>query len=121
MKVMEKIHPRIKRERETIEKMGYLYCHTKHGSANGVLCEGCQELVDYALERLRRCPFQERKSTCAKCVVHCYKPEMREKVRVMMRYAGPQMLLHHPILAIRHLLDGTRKPPLLPRKASPGD
>ena len=27
-----------------------------------------------------------------------------------MRYAGPRMLLTHPILAILHLVDGLRKP-----------
>jgi hypothetical protein len=34
---------------------------------------------------------------------------MRERVREVMRFAGPRMLLHHPILAIRHQLDA-RKP-----------
>jgi hypothetical protein len=29
---------------------------------------------------------------------------MREQVKVVMRYAGPRMLLHHPLLALRHLI-----------------
>ncbi len=33
---------------------------------------------------------------------------MRERVRVVMRYAGPRMLFRHPILAVRHLLDERR-------------
>lgn len=113
-----KLHPRIARERDTIIKMSLLYCHEVHGSTNGSLCAECQTLQDYALERLRKCPFQEEKSTCAKCTVHCYKPDMREKVRIMMRYAGPRMLLHHPVLAVRHLLDGQRKAPMLKRKTT---
>jgi hypothetical protein len=36
---------------------------------------------------------------------------MRERVRAVMRYAGPRMLLRHPILAVLHLLDGMRPPP----------
>ena len=108
---MEKIHPRIARERDTIVKMSYIYCRKYHHSAKGTLCPDCRELVDYALERLSRCPFQEKKSTCAKCTVHCYKPVMREKVRVMMRHAGPRMLWEHPIMSLRHWLDGFRKAP----------
>lgn len=115
---MENLHPRLAREYKTIEKMAYLFCRQKHGSHKGVLCAECQELKEYAFERLRRCPFQERKSTCAKCTVHCYKPEMRERVRVMMRYAGPKMLLRHPVLAVMHLVDGQRKPPVVNPKSA---
>jgi hypothetical protein len=38
---------------------------------------------------------------------------MREQVRVVMRRAGPRMLLRHPLLGIRHLLDGRRPVPVL--------
>ncbi len=118
-KSTKKLHPRLLRERETIEKMAYIYCHEQHGTPKGVLCAECGEISAYANERLRRCPFQEQKSTCANCTVHCYKPVMREKVRVMMRYAGPRMLLHHPILALLHLLvDGRRQPPELKHKTN---
>lgn len=108
--------PRLSREWNTIEKMAYLYCHQYHHSPKGTLCADCQELKDYAYQRLCKCPFGENKSTCATCTVHCYKPVMRERVRVMMRYAGPRMLLHHPVLAVLHLIDGKRKPPAVERK-----
>jgi hypothetical protein len=35
---------------------------------------------------------------------------MREKVKKVMRYSGPRMLWHHPILAVHHLIDGRKKP-----------
>jgi hypothetical protein len=35
---------------------------------------------------------------------------MREKVKKVMRYAGPRMLLHHPVLAMHHAVDGFKKP-----------
>ncbi len=114
---METMHPRIAREHETIVKMTHLFCRRVHNSPRGALCPDCQELMNYALDRLHKCPFQERKSTCAKCTVHCYKPVMRERVRQMMRYSGPRMLLHHPVLAVLHLLDGRRSPPVLNRSA----
>lgn len=69
------------------------------------LCPQCQALLDYALQRLERCRFGEDKPSCTRCPVHCYKPAMREQIRQVMRYSGPRMLLHNPIMAIRHLWD----------------
>ena len=101
------MHPRIKRESKTVKVMIELYCH-KHHSSNG-LCPECLNLIDYAQQRLEKCPFQEGKTTCAKCLVHCYSPDMREKIRAIMRYSGPRMLFRHPIAAVWHLMDGRRK------------
>lgn len=120
MSETQTVHPRIAREHETLVKMSQLYCRKQHGTVNHNLCPECQELLDYALERLHKCPFQERKSTCAKCTVHCYKPVMRERVRTMMRFAGPRMLFSHPVLAVLHLLDGRKAAPMLERKPTAG-
>jgi hypothetical protein len=100
-------HPRITREARTIEAMIRLYCRAQHGG-DGALCATCAGLLDYAHARLEKCPFQEDKTTCLKCPVHCYKADMRKEVRAVMRYAGPRMLYRHPVLAILHLLDGVR-------------
>jgi len=81
-----------------------IYCRGRHHPAEA-LCAECQELSAYALQRIDRCPYQEDKPTCAKCPIHCYKPAMREQVRQVMRYAGPRMLLYHPLLAISHYVD----------------
>ena len=81
-----------------------IYCRGQHHST-GPLCAECRELFDYAMQRIDKCPFQDDKPTCAKCPIHCYKPAMREKVRRMMRYAGPRMLIYHPVLAILHYRD----------------
>ena len=48
--------------------------------------------------------FMENKTFCSNCRVHCYKPEMREKIREVMRFSGPRMLLCHPILAVWHVV-----------------
>ncbi len=107
------LHPRLARELRTIDAMIRLYCREQHGAPDA-LCPECQELLAYARLRLDKCPFQEGKTTCAKCPVHCYKPAMRERVRLVMRYAGPRMLYRHPLLAARHLLDGRRAEPIRP-------
>jgi len=96
------------REHSTVNHMIELYCKGNH-RPEGALCQDCQELKDYAGSRLEKCPFQENKSTCLKCRVHCYEPGMRERIREVMRYSGPRMLLRHPLLTIRHILDGFGK------------
>ena len=96
---------RIAREQATVTAMIRIFCRGRHASRGG-LCPDCAELQAYAMSRLARCPFGQDKPTCADCQVHCYKPQLRERIREVMRYAGPQMLWRHPVLAIRHLLDG---------------
>ncbi len=92
------------RERKTIEVMIGMYCHGHHGDKGKKPCPECTELLDYAVTRLEKCPFQEDKPTCATCPVHCYKPDMREKIREVMKYAGPRMLYRHPFLSGAHYL-----------------
>ena len=62
-----------------------------------------KELEVYAYKRLDMCRFGNNKPNCKRCPIHCYKPEMREKIRQVMRYSGPRMIFHHPIAALRHL------------------
>ncbi len=101
---------RVDREAEKLRLMLELFCHDQHGTANG-LCDTCRALWDYAQGRLAKCPLRDDKPTCANCTVHCYKPSMRAQVREVMRYAGPRMLYRHPVLAVRHLIDGRRGAP----------
>lgn len=109
------MHPRLQREQKTVDLMIELYCRERHKSINE-LCLNCQKLKDYAHLRLEKCPYQEKKTTCAKCPTHCYQKTMREKIREVMRYAGPRIMQHHPVLAMLHVLDGFRKPVALKKK-----
>ena len=105
---------RLTREAETLKAMLRLYCRGQHG-IYAQLCAECRELQEYALERLEKCPFGQGKTTCARCPIHCYRAEMRERVRAVMRYAGPRMPLAHPLMALRHALDSLRKIPIQPK------
>lgn len=112
---MEVENARITRERRTIKAMIRIYCRDQHAQAAG-LCDDCNDLQGYAMLRLDRCVYASEKPTCAKCPIHCYKKDRREEIRVVMRYAGPKMLLKHPVLAIWHLLDGNRQAPPIQKK-----
>lgn len=103
------MYKRLTRERETVQKMIALYCRAHHKTADSSLCDDCQVLSAYAFERINGCPFGAEKPTCAQCPIHCYRPEMREKIRQVMRYAGPRMLWHHPYLAFLHIIDRFRR------------
>jgi hypothetical protein len=103
----------------TIAAMMEIYCAKHHSGAplvEGHLCQECSDLLRYAEQKLDRCPYGQHKPACKQCPIHCYKPEPKEQVRLIMRYSGPRMLLLHPILAIRHLLH-EKKP--VPNKPEP--
>ena len=97
------------REKALVSQMIALYCKKKHRPGKQGLCPQCRELDAYARMRSDRCPFMETKTFCSNCKVHCYKPEMREKIREVMRFAGPRMVFHHPVTAARHVIETKRE------------
>ena len=97
-------------EKKTLLVMVRIYCSAHHRKGGREVCDDCRQLIDYAFARLDKCRFGIEKPVCSKCTVHCYKPEMRDKVRKVMRYSGPRMALRHPFRAISHLFHSFRKP-----------
>ncbi|MDP7422805.1 MAG: nitrous oxide-stimulated promoter family protein [bacterium] len=79
----------IEAEYETVEAMIQLYCEKKHIENIG-LCEECRNLLEYAGERLDKCPRRENKIPCSQCNIHCYSTEYREKIRDVMKFSGPK-------------------------------
>ena len=96
---------RIEREKKTIKLMIEIYCQKKHGHKKGQLCEECSELLEYAHKRLSYCKFGENKSTCSRCPIHCYKKDMKIKVKDVMRFSGPRLIIHNPVELIKHALN----------------
>ena len=94
-------------ERKTISVMIAFYCRDHHHCETP--CEPCRELLEYAIERVRQCPLQEKRTICGKCHIHCFKPSMQKKIKEVMRYAGPRMLKAHPVLAAKHMLKSLGK------------
>lgn len=95
------------REKEVVSKMIQIFCKNHHHSKH--LCKECQELNDYANMRSDKCPFMANKTFCSNCKVHCYKSDMRQKIREVMRYSGPRMIFHHPIMAISHVIESKKE------------
>lgn len=111
-----KIQDKRKREKEMVSDMILLYCRKQHKSIRKTtglgkidLCPECADLEAYARMRSDKCPFMETKTFCSNCRVHCYKPDMRERIRVVMRFSGPRMLFVHPVAAIRHVIESRKE------------
>lgn len=93
----------IEKQKQVVDLMIDLYCHKKHKTKKGECCKECQELKDYCSLRLSKCPFGDGKNFCSVCPHHCYDPVHRQKIKDVMRFSGPRMLFHHPILALSHV------------------
>ena len=106
-----KVAKRRVREARTVSQMVALYCADHHrdlrtetAHCGESVCPACAAVDAYAVLRTQRCRKMDVKTSCEQCENHCYRPEEREQIRIIMRYAGPRMLRKHPIAAIRHLL-----------------
>jgi hypothetical protein len=87
----------------TINKMIALYCKLKHG--NYTLCSECESLFLYANQKLLKCPFGDKKPECRDCKIHCYNAEMRQKMKIVMKFSGPRMIIYHPTDFFKHLIN----------------
>lgn len=83
-----------------------IYCKHKH-SYNGSLCKDCQEMKDYANMKIDKCPHIESKTFCSSCKTHCYEKLHRKKIREIMKYSGPRIIVYHPVATVKHIISST--------------
>ncbi|MGP8155130.1 MAG: nitrous oxide-stimulated promoter family protein [Smithella sp.] len=86
----------MKQEIKTVGLMIEFFCHGQHDNKGGP-CLECRELFEYVIKRLEKCPLKDNKPKCSKCTVPCYKSDMGEKIKAVMKYAGHRMLCSHLI------------------------
>lgn len=94
---------RIKKEKDVVGIMIKLYCNKKHKTKKD-LCPKCEELLKYTHIRLDNCKFGEKKSSCFKCPIHCYRNDMRERIKEVMKFSGPRIIIYKPYEFLRHLV-----------------
>lgn len=93
---------KIEREKVIVREMIKMYAQSKTGEKE--LKGHYKDLADYCELRLENCHWGEKKPVCKVCPIHCYGKEKRAEIRKVMRWAGPRMLLRHPILTLKHYL-----------------
>jgi hypothetical protein len=95
---------KLKREKKTVKLMIEIFCQDNH-LAGQRLCPECEHLYEYSITRIANCLYAAEKSVCVKCNIHCYRTDMQDKIRKVMRFSGPKMISKHPFLTILHFLD----------------
>jgi hypothetical protein len=89
-------------EIKTVRMMIEMFCRHHHHER---LCKDCGALLEYAEKKVQICPHGVDKPVCSHCEVHCYKPDMRSRIREVMRFGGPRMIYKHPILTLKHMMN----------------
>jgi hypothetical protein len=85
-----------------------IYCrHQRHSATD--ICADCGAILRYANEHIDVCPYNDTtKPVCGLCLSNCFTPDMHLMFVQIMRYAGPRMLVCHPILTMAHFWDAVR-------------
>jgi hypothetical protein len=94
---------RIRDEKLVLDAMIVLFCKKTHNAS--VLCDDCQQLLQYGIRKLDLCVFGNLKPVCSKCHAHCYNRVMREKIGSVMRFSGPRIVYYHPYYFFRHFIN----------------
>lgn len=113
---MEQYSTAQKKELKLLTSFVTVYCRAKHkaglmgnAGANGLfgkgsgLCGDCAGLLEYALEKRRRCPL-EPKPSCKNCRIHCYGRDYRARIREVMSFSGRRMILRGRLDYLWHYL-----------------
>lgn len=104
---MKNVESKREKEKQIVSLMIEIYCKKNHKGKE--LCPDCRELKEYAMMRTDKCPFMESKTFCSNCKVHCYKPDMQQRIRQVMRFSGPRIMFYHPILAVKHIIESRKE------------
>ena len=95
------------REKKVISEMVKLYCRKNHKKRE--LCDECKDVLNYSLNRIDNCKYMDTKTFCSNCKKPFYSPKMKEKIKQIMKFSGPRILFHHPLLVISHMLSRFKK------------
>ncbi len=93
----------LKNEAKTVYFMIQLHCRKNHHSTAN-FCANCDQLLNYALLKLGKCPLRFNKPTCKLCPVHCYKKALKQEIKKVMVYSRPRLIFHKPLLALKYLI-----------------
>ena len=77
----------VERQMKTLTRFVGVYCRKKHAAGGSELCSHCEDLLNYARQRLAKCPL-DPKPACKNCPVHCYQPQYRARMREVMKFSG---------------------------------
>lgn len=106
---------KIYKEKEVVDLMIDIYYKKKIKKDISKRAEK-EDLKKYCAYRLSLCPFKDKKTFCSNCKIHCYDKVHKELIKEVMRYSGPRMLLYHPIIAIKHVIESKKNKKMINKK-----
>lgn len=106
---------KIYKEKEVVNLMIDIYYKKKIKKDKSIESEK-EDLKKYCAYRLSLCPFKDNKPFCSNCKIHCYNKVHKELIKKVMRFSGPRMLIYHPLLAIKHLIESRKNKKMIKEK-----
>ena len=98
----------VEREKLTLRLMITIFCCGHQHSVSGI-CGECSVILQHAYDRIDVCPHNGSvKPACGLCRTNCFPPDLHRRFALIMRYAGPRMLVLHPVLTVAHIRDAIR-------------
>ena len=95
---------KIDKDRRVLEAMGSIYCQGNHSDAQKDEGGMCPEVPhDHRADAFRAasCPYGHE-GNCQDCK-HTVSAAMLTRIRAIMRYAAPRMMVRHPIMVLEYL------------------
>ena len=110
MSTPREISPQVKGDIEQLYFFLGIYCDRKHGGREKApfklaavegalppeeapaLCEDCRRLLGHAVSKRLICPY-DPKPKCRDCATNCFRPQYREQMREVMKFAGKYWLV----------------------------
>lgn len=96
---------RVQRDLRTLQAIGSIYCAAHHAGAlkdDAGMCEECAAVIKYTHERASACPYNHE-GNCQDCKLKCNRGEQQQRIKAIMKYAAPRMLVKHPIMTMEYL------------------
>ena len=96
----------VPKEKENIRKTFGVYCKNNHGTEGDKLCPKCTALLTTVFTKIGRCPYGITKPICEKCETPCFGETATREFRNIMSSSQRKMLMSHPMMTIKHKLQG---------------
>ena len=77
------------------------------------------ELIMKAFRHTERCPHSFYKTFCHQCPTTCYKLTDLEQIEPIMKYAGRKIILKHPIMGLKFVINLIRSKNLINKNKYP--
>ena len=105
---MKNIQSKREREKQMVSQMIALYCRRNHHTKGGPLprLRSAERLRPPALRSL---PVHGDENLLFQLPGTLLQAGDAGKIRAVMRFSGPRMILYHPVAAVRHVVETKRE------------